>query len=57
MNEDHADGNKAYVCAFTDVGVECAAAIMTTLNVDGFVMDVTMRDGSTKAGVPGCHGR
>ena len=48
MNDDHADGNKAFVCAFTEIGLGCSAATMVTLNVEGFVMDVTLADGTVK---------
>ena len=50
MNDDHADSVKAYARAYGGEP-DAAAAVITGLTVDGFVLAVTMADGTVKDGV------
>jgi hypothetical protein len=54
MNEDHPDTVRAYSIAFGDhpLCVQTKSAILTGLDVDGFVLEVTLPDGTT---VPNVH--
>ena len=47
MNEDHADSLKAYVLAFgtpTEICQRCESAILTGLDIDGFILDIIVRN-------------